>query len=147
MENYSAWLYVLILLSAAFAFLPNGIFSELQLSSNKKFYERLGVKLIQKLVQNGTFANNAIHKNDPQYKVIKNRAQAQNYLSTIAMYEHYHLACFVFFGLTFIHALYQQQFVLALLILSADVIYNVCPILLQQYNKLKVMRVLKLRRD
>lgn len=142
--NYSVLLYGLILFSLVFAFLPASIFSRLQLSTDKRFYEKCGVKLIQKLVQNGTYANRAVNKNDPQYKVVKNRAQAQNYLNTIAMYERYHLSCFIFFSITFIHALYQQQFVVATLILAANIIYNVCPLLLQQYNKLKVLRLLSL---
>ena len=142
--NYSTLLYGLIFFSLVFAFLPGSILNRIQLSDDRRFYERWGVKLIRKLVQNGTYANTAINKNDPQYKVIKNRSQAQHYLNTIAMYERYHLACFIFFSITFIHALYKQQFVAASLVLGANIIYNICPLLLQQYNKLKVTRLLSL---
>jgi len=141
--NYSYWLYVFILFSLIIALLPGSIFRHFQLSSNRKFYERLGVKFIQQFVQNGTLINRTIRKNNPDYKLIKDRAQAQQYLNTINMYERYHVLCFVFFTLTFIHALISQRYIIAVLVLVANIIYNVCPILIQQYNKLRVMRILR----
>jgi glycosyl-4,4'-diaponeurosporenoate acyltransferase len=139
--NHTYWLYIFILVSLIFVLLPASIFRYFQLSSNRKYYEQLGVKLIQQFVQNGTFVNRAIRKNNPEYKLIKDRTQALQYLNTINMYERYHFLCFIFFALTFIHALISQRYVAAVLILVVNVIYNVCPLLIQQYNKLRVMRI------
>ncbi|MDB5147026.1 MAG: hypothetical protein JWQ57_1046 [Mucilaginibacter sp.] len=137
------WLYVFVLFSLIPAVLPNSIFRHFQLSSNSKFYEHLRVKHIQKFVQNGTFINRVIRKKNPDYKIIKDRVEAHKYLGTINMYERYHVFCFIFLGVTFGHALYSQRYGAAFLILLANVIYNICPILIQQYNKLRVVRLLK----
>jgi hypothetical protein len=137
------WLYAFVLFSLIPAVLPNSIFRHFQLSSNSKFYEHLRVKFIQKFVQNGTTINRVIRKKNPAYKIIKDRVEARNYLGTINMYERYHVFCFIFFGLTFGQALYSQRYVAAFLVLIVNVIYNICPILIQQYNKLRVMRLLK----
>jgi hypothetical protein len=137
------WLYAFVLFSLIPAVLPNNFFRHFQLSSNSKFYERLRVKFIQRFVQNGTFINRVIRKKNPDYKIIKDRVEARKYLGTISMYERYHVFCFIFFGLTFGHALYGQRYVAAFLILLVNAIYNICPILIQQYNKLRVMRLLK----
>ncbi|WP_426671445.1 hypothetical protein ACPPVU_09425 [Mucilaginibacter sp. McL0603] len=137
------WLYVFALFSLIIALLPGSIFRYFQLSNSTAFYENLGVKFIQKFVQNGTYVNQAIRKNNPEYRLIKDRTQARQYLNTINMYERYHLLCFIFFVLTVIHALISQRYIAAVLILVVNVIYNVCPILIQQYNKLRVMRLFK----
>ena len=142
-SNYTYWLYIFILFSLIFALLPGSIFRRFQLNNSTAFYERLGVRFIQKFVQNGTYVNRAIRKNNPEYKLIKDRTQARQYLNTINMYERYHMLCFIFFALTFIHAFISQRYIAAVLILVVNVIYNVCPILIQQYNKLRVMRIFK----
>ena len=141
--NYTCWLYIFFLFSLIFALLPGVVFRRFQLSRNRKFYERLGVKFIRQFVQNGTFVNRAIRKNNPEYKLIKDRTQARQYLNTINMYERYHLLCFIFFALTFIHSLINQRYITAVLILVVNVIYDVYPILIQQYNKLRVMKILR----
>jgi hypothetical protein len=143
MDESTFWLYAFILFSLIFALLPGSIFQYFQLSSSTAFYERLGVKFVQKFVQNGTYVNRAIRKNNPEYKLIKDHTQARQYLNTINMYERYHLLCFIFFSLTFVHALISQRYLAAALLLVVNTIYNVCPILIQQYNKLRVMRILK----
>ncbi|HTD98267.1 MAG TPA: hypothetical protein VK668_03240 [Mucilaginibacter sp.] len=139
----TTWLYAFVLVSLVFALMPARFISMFQLSGNKRFYERLGVRFIQRFVQNGTYINKSIRKNDSGYKLIKDRAQAQQYLNTIQMYERYHLMCFIFFGLTLIYAVIERQYIVALIILLANVIYNVCPVLLQQYNRLRVIGILR----
>jgi hypothetical protein len=137
------YLYSFMLAGVLLGLLPNNIFRHFQLSRRSRFYEVLGVKFIRRFVQNGTFINRAVRRNDETYKVIRDRRQAQSYLSTINMYERYHLSCFVFFGLTLVYSMISRADVVVLPILVANVLYNVYPILLQQYNKLRVMRILK----
>jgi Glycosyl-4,4'-diaponeurosporenoate acyltransferase len=137
------YLYSFILAGVLSGLLPNKIFRHFQLSSRARFYEVLGVKFIQRFVQNGTYINRIIRRNDESYKVIRDRRQVQRYLSTINMYERYHVSCFVFFGLTLIYAIISRADVVVLPILAANVLYNVYPILLQQYIKLRVIRILK----
>lgn len=137
----TTWLYVFVLFSLGLVLMPVRFISLFQLSNSNKFYERLGVRFIQRFVQNGTYINQSIRKNNSGYKLIKDRAQAQRYLNTIQMYERYHLICFLFFGLTLIYAVIKQQYLVGALIFLANVIYNICPLLLQQYNRLRVMKL------
>ncbi|NCD70130.1 glycosyl-4,4'-diaponeurosporenoate acyltransferase CrtO family protein [Mucilaginibacter agri] len=137
------WLIVFIVAGLIWGLLPNKLLRYFQLSKRARFYESTGVKFIRSYVQNGTYANRIASKPGTAPKVIANRTAARKYLNAINLYERFHLACMVFFILTFIHALVNGQYVISLLIFISNIIYNLAPILLQQYNKLRVMRVLK----
>lgn len=110
--------------------MPSRLF---QLSSNPRYYEKLGVRWIKKFVQNGDMVNRSF-KNESD-KTIKNKNHAGKYLKTILMYEKYHVICFVFFGLSAIYAIYEQEMAYFILIVISNVIYNICPVILQQYNE------------
>lgn len=115
----------------------------LQLSDSPKFYEGLGVRFIRNFVQNGQWINRHIRKSNPNYKLVKDRILAVKYMQTVVMYERYHRMCFVFFLLTAFYAIILQQYALFCAISVANIIYNICPILLQQYNR---ARIIALRR-
>src|SRR6478735_3158189 len=53
--------------------------SALQLSTNPKYYERLGVKLIRKMVQNGDISNKISRRRNAGHKLIKNRSGVASY--------------------------------------------------------------------
>ncbi|RWY47929.1 glycosyl-4,4'-diaponeurosporenoate acyltransferase CrtO family protein [Mucilaginibacter gilvus] len=138
-NHYSVlWFCVFLMLSVLSQIFPASL---IQLSSNPKFYERLGVKLVRKFVQNGQYASRYIRKGDPDYKVIKSKTTALQYQNTIIMYERFHLICFIFFVLTAAYALLGSQFTLAIIVLSANIVYNIYPILLQQYNRARLLRI------
>ncbi|RYU90782.1 hypothetical protein EWM62_09055 [Mucilaginibacter terrigena] len=133
-------LYLLIFISFLSLVIPARL---LQLSNNPKFYEGFGIKFIRKFVQNGELANRLLRKKDPQYKLIKDKAHAAQYMRTIVMYERFHFLCFTFFLLTGVYAVISRQYAFFAIILIANVVYNVCPILLQQYNRTRVLRLYK----
>ena len=130
--------YCFIAVSILILLLPS---KWLQLSRKPKFYEGLGVKLIRKFVQNGDFVNRYIRKGKPAYRIVADRASAVKYINTILMYERYHLMCFVFFLLTAVYVMMISQYAMAVIILLANIIYNICPILLQQYNRARVKKL------
>lgn len=136
----SAWFYLFIGLSIIPAILSRSFFYKVQLSHNTKFYERLGVRFIRKFVQYGDFANRLARKSYPAHPIIRRTINPDGYLSTIMMYERYHFICFIFFLLTSIMAMVQGRYLIALLIAISNVVYNVCPILLQQFNRIRVLR-------
>jgi hypothetical protein len=113
----------------------------LQLSDDPKFYQRLGIRFIKKFVQNGDYANRFARRSDPGYRVIKSKSTVNQHTKTIAMYERYHLFCFLFFTATAIFAIARENYVLSAFLILANIIYNVCPVLLQQYNRARLMRV------
>jgi hypothetical protein len=114
----------------------------LQLSNSVRLYEKLGIKFIRKFVQDGEFARRLQQKAQPGFRFIKDKRQAVAYLNTIRMYERFHILCFTFFMLTFIHSVCYHNYTLAAIIFLANIIYNVYPILLQQYNGIKIERIL-----
>jgi hypothetical protein len=134
------WCFIFIGLSVLSLLIP---LKHLQLSHNPKFYESLGVRFARKFVQQGEYVNRFIRKTNPNYRIVKHKANAAQYLKTTVMYERFHLMCFIYFVLTAIHALITGQYLLLALILIANIIYNVYPILLQQYNRTRIARFIK----
>jgi hypothetical protein len=136
----STWFYLFIVLSVIPVFLSQKVFDRFQLSNNTKLYERLGVRFIRKFVQHGDIANRLSKKNDPAYLVIRKRVNHEGYLKTIMMYERYHFICLIFFLLTSGMAVVQGYYIQALMIMISNMFYNFYPILLQQYNRLRILR-------
>jgi hypothetical protein len=131
-------LYVLIFISFLSLVVPGRL---LQLSNNPKFYERLGIKFTRKFVQNGDYANRLIRRRDPKYRVVKNKTHAASYMGTIKMFERYHFMCFIFFLLTTAFAFIIHEYMFCIIIFIANIIYNISPILLQQYNRARIIKV------
>jgi len=113
------------------------------LSHQPAFYERTGVKIFRKFVQNGDFVNRLSRNTNPGYRVIKNKQQAVQYLKTAKMQEFYHLICLVFFTLNTVYAIVQRYYLFALIIALANLFYNIYPILLQQYNRARIVKIIR----
>ncbi|HEX3074275.1 MAG TPA: hypothetical protein VHP30_11745, partial [Ignavibacteriales bacterium] len=107
-------------------------------SGAPKFYERFGVKTVRRFVQDGDIAAGRLRTGG---RVIMNKARAQKYLNTIEMYERYQFLCLIFFLLTSLHVAANGRIAAALIIAACNVIYNVYPILLQQYNKARILKL------
>jgi len=132
--------YIFIGISVLSLLIPARI---LQISYQPKFYQTLFIKQIRKFVQNGDLVNGLIRRSKPTHRTIKAKADASRYLSTVVMYERFHFLCLIFFLLTTIYALTQAKFWLSFAVIIANVIYNICPILLQQYNRARVLKLTK----
>jgi hypothetical protein len=113
--------------------IPAKYFSLLQISRSRRFYESLSIKSLQSLTQDGRLVS-TLAKSKNQHT----RAAHKNYKSKIAMYEKFHMFCMAFFLASFVYAIYQQAFLISLLIFMSNIIYNVIPILIQQYNKVRL---------
>ncbi|HEY0432796.1 MAG TPA: hypothetical protein VGC95_02915 [Chitinophagaceae bacterium] len=136
----NACLWIFIGIAIIFGLLPRKLLHRFQFSHRKQFYEKLGVKLVRRVVQNGDLVNSS----PGHRRTIRSHETARVYLNTIAMYERFHWLCLVFFSLTMIYAICVADVWLALAILVANVVYNFCPLLLQQYNRIRIERVLQL---
>ncbi|RFZ95240.1 hypothetical protein D0C36_06855 [Mucilaginibacter conchicola] len=134
------WLIIAIAISLVSLLIPGRV---LQLSYRPKFYERLGIRFIRKFVQNGDWANRLSRIKDPQYKHIRNRSLAPAYHHTIVMYERFHFMCLVLFFFTAILAFADDFYWLSIQIIITNTIYNIAPILLQQYNKARLLKISK----
>ncbi|WP_410479076.1 hypothetical protein [Pedobacter psychrodurus] len=47
------------------------------------------------------------------------------------------------FSVSTLHALYYTQYIIAILITLLNIIYNIYPIMLQQYNRLRMVQMRK----
>ncbi len=138
-EGLNLNFYLSVAAALIVGILPEKILNVLTVSSKRKFYEKLGVKFIRKFVQNGDVAR--IMSDTRDRFIIRGVSQAQRYLNTIAMYERYHWICFTFFLLTTIYCFYTGDWKPGMLILAANVLYNLTSILLQQYNKTRIRKI------
>jgi hypothetical protein len=139
----SSGFYVFIAISFIPAILSQKTLNKLQLSKNTRFYERLGVRVIRRFVQHGDIANRISRKNKPGYQVITQKSNPAAYLKTIAMYERFHLMCLLFFLFTTVAALLDGRFIIAIMVMISNIIYNFYPILLQQFNRIRILRLTK----
>lgn len=138
-ENRSHWvLTTSIVLSMLVFFLPSKWLSTLTLSKHRKTYEKLGLKFFRHFIQDGTLVNRHLRKHRKDFGVIRNRDHALSYLRTIAMQERYHYCCLVLFTSTSLCAIITGRPFLGLLLFMSNMLYNVYPILLQQYNRLRI---------
>jgi hypothetical protein len=143
-EVYSGpLLYFFVAVSLIFGFLPARFFQSIQLSQSSGFYEKAGVRWVRKFVQNGDFIKRITQKEEKEKRVIKDRKAIEKYLKTIAMYERYHFVCLVFFLLTTLHAAFYKAFIYSAIIFTCNFFYNISPIFLQQYNRVRILKLLK----
>jgi len=140
-EGIDLYFYFFLATSVIVAIIPEKVLSYFTLSSSRRLYERLGVKHIRKFVQNGAIVN--AMSNQEKRVTINGITEAKKYLRTIAMYERFHWFCFIFFLLTTILCFYRGRWRLALIITLANILYNVCAILLQQYNKIRIKKMIR----
>jgi len=121
--------YAFIILSLLAGWLPQKVYAQLSLSDDPEAYKNLGVNIIRRFTQDGGFKRNKLQG-------------MRDYLKTIAMFERYHFICLVFFKCSAVYACLNEHIVIGLVIFVANLIYNVCPILLQQYNRLRIVNIL-----
>lgn len=136
----SIYFYLFLGFSLLFGAIPCKILNKLTVSTDKKDYEKYGIKFIRKFVQNGDIVKS--HSKDKRDNSIKDKDQARGYLNTIAKYERYHWICLIFFLLTSIYGFLNGKFIFGFSILIANLFYNLIPILLQQYNRIRIKRLL-----
>jgi hypothetical protein len=102
------------------------------LSRRRRFYEFWGVKYLRKWVQDGSLAKGNATVISPHD--LKGYAQRMN------MYELFHWQCFCFFLFTAVVGFMAKEYLLSSGVLVANLLYNFWPILLQQYNRLRLRK-------
>ena len=133
------WLYVAGAISLVMLFLPRAFLNKMQLGTTTGVYHKLGVHYINQVTQNGAFINKLIRKKFPHYKVVDNTRQAvQLHYRKTYMYERFHYLLLCFFICIMFYALVQKQYAWAALLLLTNILYNVYPVLLQQYVRVKL---------
>jgi hypothetical protein len=137
------WLYLILLVSFLTLLLPSRYYT---ISKSKIIYERLGVKTVKRFVQDGDLVNKLFGSTSSNTKAKPARAtkNLNQYLRSLIMYERFHFLCFIFFLLTAIQGIKNGDYQISIFILISNIFYNFYPIILQQYNRLRILKLLKL---
>lgn len=137
-------IYVTLGLSCLTAFLPQFFYNKLQLSPSTAIYKKIGIGWVRRFSQDGDVINKWARKKYPGYKVIPR--DREKYLMRIAVNERFHFAALVFFLFTTIHTLLKMHIGWCFLFIFSNVLYNVYPMLLQQYNRLRIQHLSQRKR-
>jgi len=125
-------------------FLPRSLLQKLQVSNDEDWYKRLGIHHINRWTQNGVLIKRKLIRQfgirAPQ---VRNQRRISALISQTYMFERFHWMLFIIFALVMADALSGGHLVWGLVLLISNIIYNVCPNLLQQYLRLRLRRLSK----
>lgn len=134
----TAWLWIIVPVSLLPYFLPAVLFDRLSAGNSRHWYQRLGVHLLLDYVQQGRFINRMIRKRYPTYRVIHNQLTIRRKINQTYMFERFHLGLLLDFFILTGHALTKAYWLWVAVLLLCNFVYNVYPILLQQYIRLRL---------
>jgi hypothetical protein len=95
----------------------------------------------KKLSTNGDFINRRIRKKYPNHRNATNFQTIKEKLNETYTIEKSHTVLFIFCLLTNIYALWTNSIGTAIILFIGNIIFNYYPNLLQQYNRIRYMRV------
>lgn len=122
--------------------LPRSQFRYLELSS-RATYRKLGVPLVNRWVQNGTIINGLLQRKYPRYRRLPSPTATAELIRSTYIRERFHAALLVFFLLAGVYAGARGYLGWAALILLTNVLYNLYPVWLQQYLRLRLSRSMR----
>jgi hypothetical protein len=134
------WLWGFVAVSLSAYAWPAAWLQRLQLATSVRVYRRLGVPGIGHFTQQGTLVNRLLRQRYPGYRALVGRRAVAKLLSTTYQQERFHWAGLVFFFLVslYVGAAGQLRWALGLLLLNVG--YNLYPIWLQQYLRVRLGR-------
>ena len=137
------WLYLFLALSLPAVLLPHSFYDAMQIGRTTAVYERMGVRIVRKFTQDGDWVNRMIRRRFPTYKVFDSYPSIRRHLRKAYTIEKVHFAFFLFFLYGALYALVKEYFLWAALIMLTNLIFNVYPNLLQQYNRLRLRQLMR----
>jgi hypothetical protein len=103
------------------------------------------MRITKKLTQDGDLVNRSIHRRFPGHKSFQTQNTLAGQISRSHFHEKIHFAMLVFFMLTAGHAIIFNFMRWALVITLTNIVFNLYPIFLQQYNRLRIQQIVKRR--
>lgn len=137
------FLYIFSGISCMVIFLPTSLLNKIQLSQSLGAYKKIGIRFIKKYTQDGDIVNRFIKSQHPAYKYVENKQDIKKLIGKSYMQEKFHYIVFVFFICLMIHAIVLGLVGWAIFIGIANIIYNLYPIFLQQYNRIRINYLLQ----
>jgi hypothetical protein len=135
-----AFLTVLALCFAP-ALLPAGYFGPWEGWRSARLYEALGVRRFKRFTTNGDLVNRWLRRQNPRHRVVRDAESATAWAVQARSAERHHLV-FLLMGLASAgYALSIGWRVWAASLAATNLVFNVYPILLQRYNRLRIARL------
>lgn len=135
------WAILFIGISYLVSLLSKGFYDKIQLSTDLKFYKRLGVDQFKKFSTNGDFINKRIRRSFPSHRNVVNMETIKDKLNETYQIEKSHTVLFIFCLLTNIYAFYTNSINTAIILFIGNLTFNFYPNLLQQYNRIRYKRI------
>jgi hypothetical protein len=135
------WLYGFAALSLLAYAWPTAWLARLQLSARPALYRRLRVPALNHFTQHGTLVNRLLRHRYPQYRYLPPRASLAQVVRTTYHLERFHWVILVYFLLATGYAVALGYWGWAGLLTLLNVGYNLYPIWLQQYLRLRLRGV------
>jgi hypothetical protein len=135
-----AWLWAFVAASLIGFVMPASMLKRLQLSSTAKAYRRLGVHWANYFVQHGVLINRLLRQSHPEYQRVNSRASLASLRQSTYMQERFHWTVLLFFLQSSLYAIARGCPGWALLITGLNLVYNLYPIWLQQYIRVRLNR-------
>ncbi|TDN39673.1 hypothetical protein E4631_09700 [Hymenobacter sp. UV11] len=132
------WLWVVVVVSLSAYAWPVAWLRRLQLSGRVAQYERLGVPAVGRLAQQGALVNRLLRRRYPGYRVLAGLQGVARLVSATYQQERFHWAGLVGFGLVSGHEAAVGHWGWALGLTGLNVGYNLYPIWLQQYLRIRL---------
>lgn len=132
------WLWTLVGLSLLGYLLPAAALERLRLSSRRAPYQRLGVPRLNRFTQNGDWVNQRLRQQFPRFRQVAGRDAALRRLRASYHLERFHLVALVLLLLLSGYAAGHGRWDWAGLLLLLNVGYNLYPMWLQQYLRLRL---------
>lgn len=136
-------LYIFISISCIVILLPTAWLNKIQLSKSPRLYQQIGIRFVKKYTQDGDLVNRIIKKQYSQYKYVEGRQSFKKLIGKSYMNERFHYLAFVFFVCIMVYAFILGLIAWSFFLLVANIIYNVYPIFLQQYNRIRINYLMK----
>lgn len=118
--------------------LPKAALERFALSTSRTAYERLGVPSLTKFTQDAGWLRRMGGSSKPRAR--RDKESLRRIVRDTWMRERFHLGVFVFLFLCSAAAALQRKGIWLFALILINVFYNVYPILLQQYLRLRVTR-------
>lgn len=139
------WIYSGLGVCFLLGLLPKAFFNRLQLGSNTGIYKKIGIGVARRYAQDGDLVNKLIRKRFPAYRIMESRTSMQAYIGRTYFYERFHFMVLTFMLFLSVCALLQHRPGWGLLMILNNVLYNLYPMFLQQYNRLRLLQAMKRR--
>lgn len=135
-------LIVFVAVAVIPVFSPRYLLQKLQISNDQGWYKRMGIHHINRWTQNGILIKRKLSRQfGTQAPRVRSKRRMDALISQTFMFERFHWMLFIIFTLVMAAALLRGHIIWGLVLLMSNIIYNVCPNLLQQYLRLRLQQL------